>query len=48
MHAVLGPPGDSQIMISLQRSSFQKTEVSGPVENDVVQQLDAHDFTRRF
>ena len=48
MHAVLGPPDDPQGMVSLQPSSFQKTEVSGPVEDDVVQQLDAHDFTRRF
>ena len=31
---------------SLQLSPFQKTEVSGPVEDDVVQQLDAEDCPR--
>ena len=33
---------------ALQLSVFQKTEVSSPVEDDVVQQLDAYDFTSRF
>ena len=31
---------------SLQPSVFKKTEVSGPVEDDVVQQLDANDCAR--
>ncbi len=34
--------------LSLQPSSFQETEVSSPVEDDVVQQFDAYDFTRRL
>ena len=48
MRADLGAPDDPQGMVSLQPSGFQKTEVSGPVEDDVVQQLDTYDFTRRF
>ena len=35
-------------MPSLQLSGFQETEVSSPVEDDVVKQLDAYNFTRRF
>jgi hypothetical protein len=31
-----------------QLSVFQKTEVFGPVEDDMVQQLNSYNFTGRF